>query len=518
MGTLNLGCLQKQPRSRIIKNLKRMRKKQTNSFFLKIFLLILIPLSFILLVASLSFGVYQWDVLFSDLLMRGELVVKQAAHLAENPLLEESYFDLLDAIDIIMKEKDVVHVHVMDTDGTIIESSNHKIRKTKMSHSVVKTFAWIETPGNDIIHFLYPVLGGVKGFVCVELSKKRISTEIAGIHTLLTIFILLFIGISLLISYLISRSIIKPINNLKDTFKQVADGNLDVQINTSRTDEIGTLARSFAKTRDEIVKYIEELKGKERLEKELEVAAAVQRNMIPRELPSISGYDIAATSFMAREVGGDFYDIITIDRENLMIIIGDVSGKGMPAALYMSATLSIIYGIIYEFKYSRKAISTFSLLSVLEILNNVLKAKMRRASFVTLFIGILNLKNNQFRYSSSGHDPVILYNPKTERYEELKTVGQSCGIVRAGLFNKTLEEKIITIKKDDYLLFNTDGVTEAYNKNKDLYKKNYLANINNLQGEESPEGIITFLINDIRDFINKEPQHDDITLVCIKKM
>jgi serine phosphatase RsbU (regulator of sigma subunit) len=495
-----------------------MKRNRANKFFFKIFLLILIPLLIIVLFASISFILYQKAIYFQEFLIRGELLTKQAAHLAENPLLEESYFDLIDAIDIIMKEKDVVHVHVMDKDGTIIESSNRKIRKQKTPHTLVNSFAWEELPGTNIVHFLFPVLGGAKGFTCVELSKKRMNAQINRIFIMTCVFIILFICIAFLVSYLISRSIIKPINNLKDTFKQVADGNLTAPIDTSRADEIGNLARSFARTRDEILKYIEKLKDKERLEKELEMAASVQRTMLPRELPAISGYDIAAESFMAREVGGDFYDIITMDDENHMIIIGDVSGKGMPAALYMSATLSIIYGIMYEFKHSGDAVVSFSLLSLLEILNNVLKSKMRRASFVTIFVGILNIKNNQFRYSSSGHDPVILYNPKTERYEELKTFGQSCGIVKTGLFKKTLEEKIVTIRKDDYLIFNTDGVTEAYNKNKDPYKKQYLTNICNIQGEESAGNVISFFTNDIRDFANQAPQHDDITLVCIKKI
>lgn len=471
-----------------------------------------------MLTASLVFILYQRAISFSEFLTRGELLTKQVAHLAENPLLEESYYDLIDTIDTIIKEKDVVHVHVMDRNGVVIESSNHKIRRQKTPHSLVNTFTWEELEDNTVIHFLYPVLGGAKGFTCVELSKKRMNNELNRIIIMTYIFIFLFICISFLISFLISRSIIKPINILKDTFKQVADGNLNVPIDTSRTDEIGNLARSFARTRDEIIKYIEKLKDKERMEKELEMAASVQKNMLPGELPDVSGYDIAAGSFMAREIGGDFYDVITIDNENFMIVIGDVSGKGMPAALYMSAAMSIIYGIIFDFKFSRETISSFSLLGILEILNNVLKTKMRRASFVTIFMGILNTKNNQFRYSSSGHDPVILFNPKTDRYEELKTFGQSCGIVKAGLFKKTLEEKTVTIKHNDYLMFNSDGVTEAHNKNKDQYKKHYIANISKIQGEESAESIISFLINDIRDFVNKEPQHDDITLVCIKKI
>jgi serine phosphatase RsbU (regulator of sigma subunit) len=495
-----------------------MKRNRTRSFFLKIFLLILIPLLIIMISASISFIVYQRSIYFQEFLIRGELLTKQAASLAENPLLEENYFDLIDAIDIIIKEKDVVHVHVMDPGGTIIESSDRKIRKQKTPHTLVNSFTWEELPDENIVHFLYPVLGGAKGFTCVELSKKRMNADMTRIMIMTFVFIAIFIGISLFISYLISRSIMKPIDKLRETFYQVAEGNLSVPIDTSRTDEIGNLARSFAKTRDEIINYIEKLKGKERLEKELEMAATVQRNMLPRELPAISGYDIAADSFMAREVGGDFYDIIVIDDENLMILIGDVSGKGMPAALYMSATLSIIYGIIYEFKHSREAVSSFSLLSMLEILNNVLKSKMQRASFVTLFMGILNIKRNIFRYSSSGHDPVILYNPKTDRYKELKTLGQSCGIVKTGLFKKTLEEKTITINDQDYLIFNTDGVTEAYNKHKNLYKKQFLSNIASIQGKESAKKIITSFIKDIWAFVDEEPQHDDITLLCIKKV
>jgi serine phosphatase RsbU (regulator of sigma subunit)/uncharacterized membrane protein affecting hemolysin expression len=494
-----------------------MKKERKKSFFIRILLLIVIPLIIITIVATMSFVIYQQTISFNEFLIRGELLSKQAAHLVEMPILEQSYFDLIDAIDTISREKGVVHVHVMDTDGTIIESSNHKIRKGKSPHTSIKAFTWEEYEEEQLVHFLYPILGGVKGFTCVELSKEQMNNEVRTIFIMTMMFLFVFIGLSILISYLISRSIIKPINKLQVTFKEVSEGNLLAPIDTSRMDELGNLARSFSHTRDEIVRHINELKGKERTEKALEMAASVQLAMLPQKTPDIQGYDCAADSRVAKEVGGDFYDIIALEKEKYLILIGDVSGKGIQAALYMNVTMSIIYTVVHEFISKGGPVSSFSLLHILETLNDVLNTGMKRANFVTLFLGILDTRQHVLRFTSSGHEPGILYNPKEKKYEELKTGGQPCGVVSKGLFKNTLEEGTALIEAGTYVLFNTDGITDVCNRNSESYRKHYLERVKTIEGHESAEKIVGYILEGVKQFFEGEPQQDDITVVCLKR-
>lgn len=250
---------------------------------------------------------------------------------------------------------------------------------------------------------------------------------------------------------------------------------------------------------------------------EQETAASIQMNMLPGTLPDITGYEISAVSRIAEKAGGDFYDIIQLDDDNILIMIGDTSGKEMTAVLYMNATISILYALVYGLKYSEGTLSSISLLHVLEILNNILRIKTGRGHFVTVFIGVLNIKIHQLRYTTSGHNPVILYNPETRKYKELKTNGQLCGIVKTELYKKTLEEKTESIEPGDCLIFYTNGITEALNVHKELYKKHYYESIRQIKENMSARDIVSFLLKGAEAFTHEIPQLDDITLICLKK-
>ncbi|MBN1699950.1 MAG: SpoIIE family protein phosphatase [Spirochaetales bacterium] len=495
-----------------------MENRPKKSFFIWLIFLIVLPLIAIIILATISFIMYQHTISFNEFLIRGELLTKQAAHLAEKPILEESFFDLIDAIEMISKEKDVVQVHVIDTKGMIIESSNHRMRKNRSVHTLIRDFTWKDFGKGNVVHFLYPIFGGVKGFTCVELSKKRMNDDLRNISVIAMIFLVLFIVLSIFISFLISRSIIKPINSLQVTFKEVSEGNLLAPIDITRTDELGNLARSFSQTRDEIVKHINELKRKERIDKEMEIAASVQRFMLPEKAAYIRDYDSAAVSIPAGEVGGDFYDILPIDRENFLLIIGDVSGKGLQSALYLSTAMSILSTAVHDFIIRGANAATFSPLTMLKILNDVLMSKMKRTNFVTAFLGVLNTREHVFRYANSGHEPAILYNPKTGTYEELKTEGQACGIVRQEQYVTTLEEGTALVGLKNYLLFYTNGVTDVRNKNNESYRSLFLDRIKKIEGDETADAIVSGICKSVEDFLDGEPRSDDLTIVCLKRL
>ncbi|MBN2533630.1 MAG: SpoIIE family protein phosphatase [Spirochaetales bacterium] len=250
---------------------------------------------------------------------------------------------------------------------------------------------------------------------------------------------------------------------------------------------------------------------------EQETAASIQLKMLPETLPNITGYNVDAVLRISEKAGGDFYDIVPLDDDHIFFMIGDTSGKEMTAVLYMNSTISIVYALMYKLRQNKGSFSSFSLIHILEILNNILRIKTGRGHFVTIFIAVLNTKTHQFTYATSGHNPVILYNPETTRYKELKTNGQLCGIVKTELYKKTLEEKTEYIEPGDYLIFYTNGITEAHNRGKELYKKQFYDNIEHIQSNMSAGDAVSFLLKGVEDFTRGSPPYDDITLICLKR-
>jgi PAS domain S-box-containing protein len=231
-----------------------MKKDKKRSFFLKILYLVFIPLTIIMIVLTISFSIYQMNIAYAELRLRGELLTKKTARLVETPLLKESYYELIDMIDAVRSEKDVVNIHIMDHGGTIIESTNRKLRNTQSEYKNIKEYKWIESEKEGLLYFLYPVIGGAKGFVCVELSIERKIIELRRMLIITFVIILIFLGISMFISYKILRNIIRPINWLVTGTKKIAAGNLNYKVPVKTDDEIGDLATSFNKMTEDLSK------------------------------------------------------------------------------------------------------------------------------------------------------------------------------------------------------------------------------------------------------------------------
>jgi predicted ATPase/serine phosphatase RsbU (regulator of sigma subunit) len=294
------------------------------------------------------------------------------------------------------------------------------------------------------------------------------------------------------------------------------ENNLTINAFTLKHQEITKIIASLAATSIENVFLYENLKEKELLEKELKIASSIQKSMLPVNLPKIKGYDIYAECIMAKEAGGDFYDIIKIDDSKYLITIGDISGKGMSAALYMSSTLNIIRTLVEIFK-NKKMSDNLNSIYISKQVNKLLIDIMQRGKFATIIIGILDIKSNIFKFTSNGHEPFVIYNPVNKNFSMHNTKGQACGIIQPEIFDKSIEEKEIKIRNGDYILFNTDGVTEAKNINNIEYMERYYDSIKTLKDNKDAKQSLKYLIKKANDFSKNTPQYDDITMICIKK-
>ena len=319
--------------------------------------------------------------------------------------------------------------------------------------------------------------------------------------------------VSIIISDKLTRSIVKPISTLSEGAKKIGEGNLYYKIKINTNDELSDLADSFNNMTGELNKYIKELTAvmldKERLETELDVAKRIQVSMLPTKFPPFPDhkeFDIIASMSPAKKVGGDFYDFFFVDEEHLAFDIADVSGKGVPAALFMGKAKALI-------KDSLKFIGDPS--KALFVVNNQLCEDNDEGMFVTAFAGVLNIKTGELVYANAGHNPPLVYSKENEQYEYIKP---KANFILAAMSNVKYKNESITLKKGERIFCYTDGVTEAMDISNSLYSEDRL--LKTLNSEEvknkSIQEVLEYVKNDIDKFSSGVQQADDITMLSIE--
>lgn len=327
------------------------------------------------------------------------------------------------------------------------------------------------------------------------------------------LFLLGLIGLALLVIAvsLIANSITKPLRSLVQASERVAQGDLDVKLPPVKYhDEIGRMSDSFSNMlrslKDYIEIYAETAAAKERMESELKVAHNIQLSIIPRTFPPFPNrqeIDIYADLNPAKEVGGDYYDFFLIDDNHLCFTIGDVSGKGVPASLYMAVTRTLIRA---------KTVHGLSPAKVITRVNHDLCLDDSTAMFVTIFLGILDLRTGEIEYCNAGHDLPFLI----RREGEVEPMGNPEGLV-VGIFEdfEYKTSRFLLSQGDTVFLF-TDGVTEAMNKDQVMYSEDRLEEFLKKQHNSNPTELINKLIEEVESFSAGAEQSDDITILALK--
>ena len=243
-------------------------------------------------------------------------------------------------------------------------------------------------------------------------------------------------------------------------------------------------------------------------EAELNVASNIQRDMLPNIFPAFperSEFDVYATMDPAKEVGGDFYDFFMIDQTHLAIVIADVSGKGVPAALFMVIAKTII---------RNQAQSSLSPAEIFSRANEQLIENNGEGLFVTAYLGILDLRTGVLTYTNAGHNPPLL-RQHDGAFEWLKL---RPGFVLAGMEGMRYKEFQVTLAPGDMLFLYTDGVTEATNAAQELYGEKRLEEALNTADAKNldPNQLLPYIKAKVTDFVAGAPQADDITMLCLQ--
>lgn len=340
-------------------------------------------------------------------------------------------------------------------------------------------------------------------------------TELAADINRLTwiVAVLGILGLSLLSIGLTitARSITKPLTTMAMATQEMARGNLDVDLPLPRSgDEVGVLLGAFRSMKESLKDYIlrltETTASKERIESELKIAHDIQMSLLPKTFPPFPDkeeVDIYAMIHPAKEVGGDFYDFFLIDRDRLCFAIGDVSGKGVPAALFMAVTKTLIKA------NSSKGITPGEILTRL---NRELSQGNEACMFATIFCGVLNTTTGEIFYTNGGHNyPFIL-----REGSEATWLEGSRGIVVGGVENATYETGRVILQPGDSVFLYTDGVTEAMNEKEELFSDNRLRRTITLLQGHSPQEVISGVAEEIARFSRDRPQADDIAMMMIR--
>lgn len=318
------------------------------------------------------------------------------------------------------------------------------------------------------------------------------------IKTLLSITGFIYVILGTVVIIILLRGVQRPLHKMATQL--VENGRIDFR---SGTKELDLLASTINRQLEEIVKESEAKVERKKMEHELAIARSIQQSFLPARHPRLGGIDIAAKAVPALHVGGDFYDFISLDEDKLGLVIADVSGKGIPAALLMALSCALIRVISSE---------KISIQEVVEKTNLRINQYATEGYFVTVFYAILDLIDRKLHYIRAGHNPPLLYKAHSDEFVFLEGKGMGLGVVE----DIKLETRQIELAAGDILLLFTDGVTEAINPLREEFGVDRLYNLLREHQNSSAKGIIEKIEQEMAAFVSGEPQFDDITLMVIK--
>ena len=357
----------------------------------------------------------------------------------------------------------------------------------------------------------YAPLRSVKWSIGVVIPEDELFGSLHSLNMTVLIIGLAGIAFLSLVTVYLANSITRPLRLLAAATTEISKGSLDTPLPAAVSgDEVSRLIGSFENMRQSLKEYISNLKEttaiKERMESELKIARTIQMSFLPQVFPAFPDrreFDLYARLEPAREVGGDLYDFFLVDRDTLFFAIGDVSGKGVPAALLMAVTKRLL-----------KAVTVTGMApdEVLARVNLELCRDNDEMMFCTMICGMLDLRTGECRYSNAGHNEPVLVRAEGKAEWLKLPPGMIIGID----VNTVFETRKAVMSPGDTLLLYTDGVTEAENSLEELYSPERLLAAVESAAAKRPEELSAHILNSVQDFSGDTPQSDDITILAIQ--
>ena len=352
---------------------------------------------------------------------------------------------------------------------------------------------------SDSVRYMY-VFKFVEGYCIIAAmpEAEAMFMRDASLYTSIFMQVLIFAALFVFIYILIKRVIINNLKKINDTLGRITEGDLNVTVDVRSNEEFSSLSDDINSTVATLKRYIAEAAA--RIDKELEYAKQIQLSALPTNFPKDEAYSIYAQMIAAKEVGGDFYDFYKLSDTTVAFLAADVSGKGIPAAMFMMTAKTIIKDL---------AESGMAVNDIFTKANEKLCENNESGMFVTAWMGILDLTTGSVQFANAGHNPPLIKRADGT-FEYLKT---RAGFVLAGMEGVRYRAGELTLNPGDRLFLYTDGVTEATNTDNKLYGEERLANFMNQNASMEATKLLPALKANIDEFVGEAPQFDDITML-----
>lgn len=338
-------------------------------------------------------------------------------------------------------------------------------------------------------------------------AEEEIARKSQQVMILFSLLFCILLVIVIVLAVNLSKVITRPIDTLKRAALALGQGDLEHRVDLQTGDEFEDLGNSFNRMASDLRQNIEELRRttteKERYAREMEIAREIQDTFLPETPPEIPGFEICATTIPAMEIGGDLYDFILIPDNRWGFVIGDVSGKGVSAALYMALCRTQIHTCGGELENPSDAIRKA---------NRLIFDEGRSSMFITVFYAVLDPARMTLSWVNAGHNPPLLVRGKGPEVQMFEGRGIALGVID----DVDIPERTVPVERGDLIFLYTDGVTEAFNTADEYYGEERMIAVVRRNRSRPANEIRDALLEDIRQFTGTAPQSDDITFILIK--
>jgi phosphoserine phosphatase RsbU/P len=499
------------------------------SLFTKTLVLIVVLFGIIATATSTLSGWNLYRNLTQEYQSKGVAIAKSIADSSVEMLLNADVSTIQSVVDQFTEIEGVSYVIVFDGQGEAISHTfvptvpadvlelQRQTRTQAFNDGALTNNLHVEGMG-DVLDIALPILAGVAGYVHVGMDRSLIRSRIwSAVATQQGLMFIIF-SLSVLVAYALVNRISQPLKQLEAHAGRLATQDFSEPVTrpsdiddlpTKSRDEVGKLAQSFITMEHALRQSVRDLKettaAKERIESELKIARDIQMSMVPKTFPPFPHrpeFELYATLVPAREVGGDFYDFLFIDDHHLCFVIGDVSGKGVPAALFMAVTRTLFRTVASKVSSPDK---------ILSLLNHEICRGNDSCMFVTVFCAVLDIRTGEVEYSNGGHNlPYFVGHHATASLRN--TGGTALGCTTDVSYRS---EKIV-LQAGDGLFLYTDGVTEAMDETGNQFSELRLEDFLHQSNGSSVTELIHGAVDKVKSHAAGAAQSDDITALAIK--
>jgi sigma-B regulation protein RsbU (phosphoserine phosphatase) len=328
----------------------------------------------------------------------------------------------------------------------------------------------------------------------------------------LAILFLIIEFAALVMGLMLAKSITGSVHQLFTGTERARQGDFGYKIAVVTRDQLGELAESFNQMTGSIEDLMRQAEEKRRLEEELRIARSIQMSLLPQGQLSIPGISTTALCVPAREVGGDYYDLLPLGDARYGLLIADVSGKGTSAAFYMAELKGLMLSLSRIHRSPRELLINA---------NRIISDHLDSRSFITMIYAVIDVATYTMTYARAGHTPLIMRSANGDGRPSVRVLapdGMVLGvrIDHGEMFERLLVEQSLSLGHDDLLLFFTDGISEAMNSDSDCFGESRLARLVEEHGDLPPGELRERILREIQAFVGDAPQHDDMTMILLK--